>query len=416
MIENFQPKLPSGDIIFNAVVAARKMADQRVLNGLTGRQVSSVSDLHIAKGEPITLRINGELENLQGESVAEPHRITEQEIAAFLRDHLNLELSDDTREHMRALPIRGMTSRGANTWTIDTEETGRLRVHVTFTDAGYAIAIRLLPSEPPALAALGLPPFVNKLPKRTRGLSILAGGTGSGKSTTLAGVIEVINHTVGRIIYMYDDYIEYRFTPDKSRFRQIEIGANGHAPTYVAALEEVLVGDPDIVVISEAREPAALDAAIQIAERGKWCILTTHLERATQVADRFVGAFPPDSQQRIRTSLAATLQDVIVMSLPRTKDGKQRVAACEILTRTEGLAQAILDPHEVSTEAALKNIIQGGANDGMQLMEDALYRLCVDKQMISEEEALEKALRPEELAERLKSPRSNTAEPGFGRL
>lgn len=419
---DFKPTRPTGDIIFDAVVAARSLADQRVLNGLTGRQVSSVSDLHIAKGEPITVRINGELETLPQGDGPEAEAVTEQQVVAFLREKLNLDLGENDRETGRLHPVsapRGLGARGANTWTLDTEETGRLRVHVTNTDNGYAVAIRLLPSEPPNLAALGLPPFIGNLTKRQRGLTIVAGGTNTGKSTLLAAILEIINQTRGRVIYTYDDYIEYRFTPNKSRFRQVEVGAPGHAPTYGDALSETLVGDPDIVVISEARDPAALDAAIQIAERGKWCILTTHLERATQVADRIVGAFPPDSQDRIRTSLAATLQDVIVMSLPRTEDGSRRVAACEILTRTEGMTQAILKPHEVSTDAALKNIIQSGKNDGMQLMEDALQAL-VAKQIISREEALEKALRPEEMRERL-GDRARTEPPkaelgGFGRL
>jgi twitching motility protein PilT len=400
---------PTGDIIMDAVIKGRAMADQRVLNGLTGRQVSSISDLHIAKGEPITFRVAGDLEEFEA-----TRKITEAEVHAFLKDKLRLELDETSAKYSlgRTPPEakRGMAARGAHTWTIDTPDTGPLRVHVTLTASGYALGIRLLPAGPPALEALGLPASVTKLTRRRRGLTILAGPVGSGKSTTLAGLLEKINSMYARVIFTLDDAIEYRFEAKKSRFRQIEIGSAGQAPSYAMALSDLLQADPDIVVVSEARDPDAVEAAIQIAERGCWCILTTHLDSAPQVADRIIGAFPPAAQDRIKTSLAAVLQDVIVMNLVKTKNGKDRVVACEVMTRTSGTAQAILKPHEMSSETALLATIRNGKADGMQTMETALYGL-VRRQIITKEVALENAIRKDDLIEmfaRAEDPNEST--------
>jgi twitching motility protein PilT len=364
---------PNGDVILHAIRESRKLADKHIIAGLEGRSVSAVSDVHIAAKEPITLRINGDLISV------DPERpITAKQIEAFIKDTLN---------------VNETAAIGAETVMYESDETGTIRVHITETIDGAALAIRLLPTDPPSLSALNMPKAVNEMPAKRRGLACVVGPTGSGKTTLLGAVTNEINKTRGAMIVTIDEGVEFRHRSDKSRVRQIEVGANKQAPTYRDALKNLLRADPDVVIVSECRDPESLEAALMIAEAGRRCVITVHVDSATGIVDRIVGAFPAEAQPQVRVQLAATLTEVVVMRLVPTRNGKSRVPACEIMLRTEGLASAILSPNEQSTEAALKNLIEQGANKGMILMEDSLLDLVADG-IVDLEVAREYAIRP----------------------
>lgn len=363
----------NGDVILHAIRESRKLADQHIISGLEGRSVSAISDVHLAAKEPITLRINGDLISVNPE-----RPITNAEVEAFIKD---------------VLGVKASAVSGAETVMYESEETGTIRVHITETVDGSALAIRLLPTDPPALSALKMPKPVNDMPEKRRGLACVVGPTGSGKTTLLGAVTNEINNTRGAMVVTIEEGVEFRHKSKKSRIRQIEVGANKQAPTYRDALKNLLRADPDVVIVSECRDPESLEAALMIAEAGRRCIITVHVDSATGIVDRIVGAFPAAAQPQVRVQLAATLTEVVVMRLVPTKNGKSRVPACEILLRTEGLASAILDPEEQSTEAALKNLIETGASKGMILMEDSLLDL-VAQGVIDLDVAREYAIRP----------------------
>lgn len=351
------------------------------------RDMGGSSDLHLAAGESIAIRVNGKLE--YDDSVT---------VSRDLIDKFIAQADGSTREN----GVSAVVERdGSFTLMHTSGETGPVRIHITNTSTGSALAIRLLPEEAPELDDLHFPAAIDRLAKTRMGLGILAGPVGAGKSTLLTAAVERINRDRACLIYTLEEGIEYHYKAKRSRFRQIEIGEFGQFRDYPTALRSNLRGDPDVVVVAECRDPESLAAAIDIAEAGRRCLLTFHLESATAFYDRIVGAFPPNQQQNIAVKLASVIQEVVVLRLAeRIKplpNGIGRVPACEILFRRDGLTTAMLSPDAaLSTELALKNYIESGAEDGMMLMERHLYKLMADG-IISKSAALDVAIRPDEL-------------------
>jgi twitching motility protein PilT len=359
---------------------------EQVLDAIQkARQHARISDIHLDKNEPLAVRLDGEL--IHQETIISPGALEE-----FITEHR-------PPDHEKQILECG-------SWTsiVSTEETKRLRLTVFSTGNSHVAAIRLLPDAPPTLDELGLPDVFRQIAKRRSGLSILAGPVGVGKSTSLAGVTEEINATQRALVYTIDDAQEYVFKNKRGRVRQIRVGVGGDVPTYAAALASLLRGDPNKIIVSECRTPDAIAAALLLAEAGRHVLLTLHLESATSVVDRIVGAFPAQEQANIRVTLAGTLQDVVYMRLPRRITPTEkfgRVPACEILMRDDGLSTAILTDagskaQAESTEAALRNYIRGHREAGMQLLEDHLQTL-VEDQIITKEAAYDEAIRPKEL-------------------
>lgn len=355
------------------------------------RGIGGSSDLHLAAGENIAIRVNGKLE--YDDSVT----VTRELIDKFIT-----QANTSTRENGVATVVE---RDGSFTLMHMSGETGPCRIHITNTASGPALAIRLLPSEAPELDQLHFPEQIDRLARTRMGLGILAGPVGAGKSTLLTAAVERINRDRACLIYTLEEGIEYHYKAKRSRFRQIEIGEFGQFRDYPSALRSNLRGDPDVVVVAECRDPESLAAAIDIAEAGRRCLLTFHLESATAFYDRIVGAFPPSQQQNIAVKLASVIQEVVVLRLAeRVKplpNGIGRVPACEILFRRDGLTSALLSPEAaLSTEAALKNYIESGADEGMMLMETHLYKL-MEAGTISEAAAFDVAIRPDELRKML---------------
>lgn len=348
------------------------------------REIRGSSDVHIAAKEESTVRIDGE-----PRPFSPPIAFSRASIEAFVEEAMDDAVKKELKDN------------GNASFIYDSEDTGPLRVHVTNTVEGAALAIRLLPNGVPKFERLHLPSAVRRLAETRGGASFVVGPTGSGKSTTLAAVAELINRERACIICTIEEGIEYRFLPARSRFRQVEVGASGQAPNYRTALKGLLRSDPDVVIVAECRDPESLAAMLMIAESGRRTIGTVHADSASALPDRVIGAFPADMQPQVRQQLAGTLQEVVVMRLPPCASGEGRVPACEVLLRTDGLTTAILKPEEHSTEAALYNIMQSGRTQGMITMEDSLIELWQDNK-ITEDAAREFAIRKNVLEEKMK--------------
>lgn len=378
-------------------------APEGILDALKSARAhgTRVSDVHLDAGEPMAMRIDGELE-CPGDQI----------ISTATIKHFVEKIAADGPESSE------LQREGSATIIHDEKDTGMLRIFVARTLSGYSLAIRLLPSEPPELEDLGLPEVFNDIVARSSGLSLVCGPTGSGKSHALAAVTQRINRDQAKVVYTLDEGVEFRYKSLRSRIRQLRIGKGMDAETYDRALISLLRGDPDVVVVSECRTPESILACIQLAEMGKRVLTTIHLDAATGVVDRIVGAFRADMQPMVKTSLAAVLADVVVMRLPRRitpTDRYGRVVATEVLTRADGLTSAILDTTAAeSVEAGLKNFITSHDTDatGMHLMEKNLETLVKEK-VIDRTQAFDVAIRPKELQDLIGSREQDDAPKGF---
>ncbi|MHB8140137.1 MAG: type IV pilus twitching motility protein PilT [Vulcanimicrobiaceae bacterium] len=348
------------------------------------RKTPGASDIHLDANEPAAVRIDGDL------TLVPNTNVPLDTITDFLTqiDERNPINNEAQRE-----------ARGVYVQIHDSPDTGRLRISVYRTTKGSALAIRLLPDAPPNLNSLSLPDAVHMMVEKRSGLGILSGPNGVGKSTTLAAITQRIADDYKCVIYTLDEGQEYVYNQGRSRVRQMRVGKGLDAPSYVAALDGMLVGNPDIVVVSECRTPEAIMAALMLAETGVRVLITLHIDSATAVVDRVIGAFPPAVQPSVRVMLANVLDEVMYMRLPKRierTDAYGRVPACEILWRTQGLAESILAGQAQSTDADLVNYITTNRPVGMCLIENSLARL-VEEKVISKEEAYRHALRPERL-------------------
>jgi twitching motility protein PilT len=365
----------------------------------SARQNERISDIHLDPDATLAIRLDGDFQ-------ATDTRLTRSAIDLFVKA---IEL--DANSEAEQLSLRGSYSN-----IFSSPETGRIRVTILSTAPGKVCAIRLLPERPPTLDELDLPPVFHQIARGRTGLSIVAGPTGVGKSTALAAVTQEVNLRSKRLIYTVDDAMEYVFKEEMSRIRQIRVGRGLDVPTYEAGLSSLLRADPDLIVVSECRTPDSLLAALMLAEAGRRVLITVHIENAARVVDRIVGAFEPAMQPNIRAMIAGVLQEVVYLRLPKRLEPTQRfgrIPACEILTRTEGLASAILttagSPGSAeSTEAALTNLMTSSRDKGMQLIEDDLADK-VEKKIISRDEAWEQVIRPDRLESKIGKPESGAA-------
>lgn len=354
------------------------------------RKQPRYSDLHLNAGERPRARLDGDIV----EAGSAPVTVT------GINDFLT-RIAIDAKHEKESLSILGRYV------LVHTHpEIGRIRVTVSKSESKDVVAIRLLADEPPELEDLSLPPVFNRIAENNRGLAILAGPTGAGKTTALAAVIRRINQDKSKKIELIEEWPEYLHKSKRSIVNPILIGRD--APTYETALDTTLIDDADIVIVAEARTPEALYAALLAADLGKRVIMTVHIDSVTRFADRIIGAFPPEKQNLVRMMLASQTQEVVYMQLPKRIQPTEtfgRIPACEILTRRDGLLSAIADvdgKNSVSTDAALKKYIESGKQDGDILLEDALHELVAGKRLIDVETAMSVAIRQKEMAEKLK--------------
>jgi twitching motility protein PilT len=270
----------------------------------------------------------------------------------------------------------------------------RFRANYFHKTTGLAAVFRIIPTRVLGLDELGAPEVLRTLSDRRAGLVLVTGPTGSGKSTTLAAMIDRINRTRACHILTIEDPIEFVHEPVKAQITHREIGP--HAPSFATAMKSAGREDPDVILVGELRTNETMKLALQLASFGVLVFATVHTNSAASTIERIINAFPADEQPQIRGMLAESLSGIVAQQLLKTADGKGRVAAHEILVGTPAIASQIREGKTFQ----IPSLIQAGQNVGMQSMDMALERL-VAAGTITAEAAIEKALDKEHFAKKL---------------
>ncbi len=277
-------------------------------------------------------------------------------------------------------------------------EVGRFRVVIYYQRGIMTSAIRLLADGMPTFAELGLPESLAELPKLRDGLILVTGATGSGKSTTLAAIIDEINRTSQRTIITIEDPIEYVHLNRQSIIFQRELFTD--VASFAAAMRDSLRSDPDVILVGEMRDPETIRTAIMAAETGHLVLSTLHSRDATSSMNRIVGTFPANEQSQIRQQLSSSLRTVVSQRLLPTSSGSGRVPAVEIMFVNTGIANLIRQ----GKDEMIYSAIETGLREGMQTMEQSLIRLTREGR-VSLDIALSAARRPDLLRQRLSALR-----------
>jgi twitching motility protein PilT len=310
------------------------------------------SDLHITAGAAPMIRIRGRLTPMEGYPVLTP---------------------SDTREIVYSILSDAQRQKFETNWQIDfayqIPGQGRFRVNAYFQRAAVGAALRLVPFEVVPLEALGLPPVVADFANKPRGLVLVTGPTGSGKSTTLASIIDVINSTREEHIMTIEDPIEFLHRHKKCMVNQRELGSD--ATSFADALRAALRQDPDVILVGEMRDIETIGTAITAAETGHLVFATLHTQDCPQTIDRIIDVFPSEQQGQIRAQLSVALQGIMTQTLLPTADGSGRTVAAEVLLPTPAVRNLIREgkTHQVYS------VIQTGGSHGMQTMDAALATL-----------------------------------------
>ncbi len=328
------------------------------------------SDLHLTQGRRPIVRLDGELQPL---SEAAPLTAADMDAA------LALLTSPEQRAHLE---------RERELDLAYTDASGRYRVNIAYAQGVPYVSLRFLASSTPTLEELELPPVCGRLALLPRGLVLVTGPTGCGKSTTLAALIEHINQNVARRILTLEDPIEYVFTDRLSTILQRQVGDDTHS--FAEGLKRALRQDVNVVMIGEMRDLPTIAAALTAAETGILVLATLHTPNAPESVDRIIDVFPAHQQAQIRAQLSLTLAGVIAQRLVRRADGRGRIAACEIMVATPAVRNLI---REAKTPQ-LASVLQTGRDYGMQSMEQALAGLCRSGRIL-ESEALQHTSDPE---------------------
>ena len=337
---------------------------------------NKASDVHITVGIPPKMRVNGRLIAMPFERMLPP------DTAAVLDSIMN------------DIQKKRFEERGEYDFSYSIPELGRYRVNAYKQRGTVAMALRLVSSEVPSPETLGVPVSVVDLYNRKRGLILVTGPTGSGKSTTLAAIIDRINHKRDAHVITLEDPIEYLHRHDMSIVNQREIGLDSQ--TYANALRAALREDPDVILVGEMRDFETISVAITTAETGHLVLSTLHTIGAASTVDRVIDVFPPHQQQQIRVQLANVLEAVISQQLLPTADGKGRVAAFEVMHTTNAVRNLIRE----GKSHQLTSVMQTNRKMGMITMDDSIQQLFFDGR-ITKEMAIQFAVDPDNMANRL---------------
>jgi twitching motility protein PilT len=331
------------------------------------------SDLHITAAAPPTVRLHGDLKPLSQYPPLEPEQLRRMIYAILTqrqRERLEQELELDMSY---SLPGKG-----------------RFRVNVYFQRDAIGAAFRLIPFSIRTVEELGLPPHMTDFARLPRGLVLVTGPTGSGKSTTLAALVDVVNTELEVHIMTVEDPIEYLHRHKRAVVNQREVGSDTHS--FANALKHVLRQDPDVVLVGEMRDLETIQTAITAAETGHLVFATLHTQDAPQTIDRIIDAFPSFQQQQVRVQLSTTLQGIVTQQLLQTWDGKSRVAAAEIMVATPAIRNLIRE----SKVHQIYSAMQAGGRYGMRTMDQALAHL-VREGKVAMELARQRCHDPQEL-------------------
>jgi len=332
------------------------------------------SDLHIKAGAPPRMRIAGALRTLEGEAAftaEETHAIAEAMMSESVRETFETHHEADF-----AYSIPG---------------TGRFRVNAYYQRSSAALAIRRVRATPATADELGLPSVVTELAQQMRGLVLVTGPTGSGKTTTLAAMIDHINHLRTCHIVTIEDPVEVLHRDDLAAIDQREVGFD--TDSFNSAMRVVLRQDPDVILVGEMRDQETVAAALGAAETGHLVFSTLHTINATETINRIVDFFPPHQQSQIRLSLAGSLQGIVCQRLIPTVEGDSRVPVLEVLVINGRIQQAIVDP---LLTGDIEGIVADGAYYGMVTFDQSLATLIASGR-ISLAEAMATASNPHDL-------------------
>jgi twitching motility protein PilT len=333
----------------------------------------NASDLHLTAGAPPTVRVRGHLQALEDYPVM---------------------TTEHTREIVYSILTNDQRQRLETEWQLDFAYAipghARFRVNAYYQRAAIGAAFRLIPFSIKTVDQLGLPPVMHELARKPRGFVLVTGPTGSGKSTSLAAMIDEINETRSEHIMTIEDPIEFLHGHKKCIVNQREIASD--VQSFGAGLKGALRQDPDVILVGEMRDLETIQTALTAAETGHLVFATLHTQDTPQTIDRIVDVFPAAQQQQVRVQLAVALQGIVTQQLLPRADGAGRVAACEVLLATPAVRNLIREgkTHQIYSS------LQTGASAGMQTMDAALATL-VRAGKITQQLAEARSSTPEEL-------------------
>ncbi len=330
------------------------------------------SDLHLTVGSPPMVRERGRLHSLDLPELG----------------------PQETREVVYSILTNDQRQRLETDWQIDFSYAipgkARFRVNAYFQRASVGAAFRLIPTDVPEFETLALPPVLLDFTRKPRGFVLVTGPTGSGKSTTLASMLDRINRERHEHIMTIEDPIEFLHRHHNCIVNQRELGSD--AASFGLALKAALRQDPDVILVGEMRDLETISTALTAAETGHLVFATLHTQDTAQTVDRVIDVFPPSQQDQVRVQLSVALQGIVTQQLLPTADGTGRVCACEVLVPTPGVRNLIREGKTHQIYSAL----QTGGNAGMQTMDAALADLA-RRNLITRELAESRATSPEEL-------------------
>jgi len=344
------------------------------------------SDLHIKVGSPPILRIYGELTPLTSEKKISNEDATK--IALHVMSPGQADLFKRKNDMDLAYSVPGL---------------GRFRCNIFMQRGTVGLVFRVIPMRIPTIEELVLPEVIKKIAMEQRGLILVTGTTGSGKSTTLASMIDLINSTRTEHIMTIEDPIEYLHRDKKSIINQREIGND--TESFSKALRQALRQDPDVILVGEMRDFETIQTSLVAAETGHLVLSTLHTIDATETVNRIIAVFPPYQHKQVRMQLASVLKSIISMRLVPKADGKGRVPAVEVLIATATIKDCILDPDKTKTISEV--VEQGAIHYGMQSFDQSIFSLFKSG-LITYEEALRRATNPDDFVLKVKGIQSTS--------
>jgi twitching motility protein PilT len=331
------------------------------------------SDLHLKPGVPPGVRVHGLLRPLEGYEPLSPSD-TEEVLKGILSEKL----------------AGGFEEEGEVDFSYEVSGLGRFRVNAFKQRGSVSVAMRYVPLGVPKFDELGLPEVIRTFAFEERGIVLVTGTTGSGKSTTLASMIDLVNHSMHKHIVTIEDPIEFLHKDDKSYVSQREVGFD--TASYSRALRRVFRQDPDIILIGEIRDAESAQIALSAAETGHLVLSTLHTMDATETVNRMIDLFPAHERAPVRAMLAGTLKGIVGQRLVRTKGGAGQTPACEIMVTTGRIQDFIMDPEQTGQ---IQQAISEGEYYGMQTFDQALLKL-VEEDRIDYREAMRSSSRPQD--------------------
>jgi twitching motility protein PilT len=335
------------------------------------------SDLHLTAGMAACIRLNGAIREVEGCPNLANETIREMVfgiLPASQRERFEADLELDTSHSIAGV--------------------GRFRMNVSMQRGTVAVAMRPIPHEIPRFESLEIPESIRAFTELRRGLVLVTGPTGSGKSTTLASLVDIINRSKPLHIVTIEDPIEFLHTHNRSIVDQREIGEDTYS--FSEALRRVLRQDPDVILVGELRDLETISTALTAAETGHLVFATLHTQDAAQTVDRIIDVFPTSQQEQIRVMLAGTLEGVVTQQLLVNKEGTGRIPCCEVLVCTTGIRNLI----RTAKTHQIYSLMQTGSSHGMQTMDQGLARL-VQTDRISESVAFDRSHNEDDLRSHL---------------